>query len=163
MWEILRRLNYKVPPGLLELFLLVPEFSDGGKKNISASFRFAYMSLKSGIARFSCNDQLNWLLLKQKWAGQQNLNKERLGIDYLCVLAVQECMLQPLVIWREAWWENSHHHWSQHWHRQGNCQGLGKERYSPAAILCLLQFNALTPEFISRYKKITFCFQVHVN
>lgn len=44
--------------------------------------------------------------------------------------SVQKCVLSSLVIRGEVRWENSHHHWSQHWYWQRNSQGSGKTRYS---------------------------------
>lgn len=53
--------------------------------------------------------------------------------------SAQECVLWSLVLRGEVRWENSHHHWSQHWYWQRNSQGSGKKRYGSdlSVQLCL--------------------------
>lgn len=48
---------------------------------------------------------------------------------WCAVCDAQECVLLSLVIRREVRWENSHYHWSQHRHRQGNSQRSGQKRW----------------------------------
>lgn len=50
-------------------------------------------------------------------------------INAFFVCGAQKCVLYSLDIWGAIRWQNSHYHWSQHWHRQRNSQRFGQKRW----------------------------------